>query len=240
MIRPISSFSNGKTNNNFTNSKQSTQVAFSGNFTKLGTNLVTDEGSQLGGKIRRFAQEASESLGRTFRKLTGKNELPVTEKPLTANGTITHFAPDGTPITIKVPDSEIKNPGADGANIYTLDGNEKSIIKPLGEVSEIGNESNSIKMLNKAGQNIDGLAESAKPEPVDYSKVVFGPDDMPITDAHGNLMQETDKALHNQHSVDVNAHKPHLEPIEVPPIEVAPAPTPDPYELSDLDIYGAL
>lgn len=70
----------------FTSSKQATPIAFTGNFTKLGKNLIGDEGAKLGGKVRRFAEEATQSIGGAFRKLTKGNELPITKKPAIAGG----------------------------------------------------------------------------------------------------------------------------------------------------------
>jgi len=84
MIKSISSFLNVKTNNNFTNSKQSTQIYFKGNLAKLGENLVEAEASKFGGKIRRLAGEATDIYRGFIKKITGKDELPIIERPLIA------------------------------------------------------------------------------------------------------------------------------------------------------------
>lgn len=65
----------------FIHSKKSNQIAFKGNLTKTGGNLLGDAGSKIGGIAKRVADEASEVIGGAVRKLTKKNELPVVEKP---------------------------------------------------------------------------------------------------------------------------------------------------------------
>jgi len=70
----------------FTSSKQATPIAFTGNFTRVSKFLLGDEGAKFGGKVRRFAEEATQSIGSTLRKLTGGNELPITKKPVVAAG----------------------------------------------------------------------------------------------------------------------------------------------------------
>lgn len=61
---------------------KSNQVAFKGNLAKAGENLLGDAGSKIGGKVKRLGEEATEAIGGAFRKLTGKKELPETEKPI--------------------------------------------------------------------------------------------------------------------------------------------------------------
>lgn len=83
----------------FISSKQQTPIAFTGNFTKvgkIGKTLLGDEGAKLGGKVRRFAEEATQAIGSTFRKLTGGNELLITEKPVIACGYVTGDYPNNT------------------------------------------------------------------------------------------------------------------------------------------------
>lgn len=63
---------------------KSNQVAFKGNLAKAGQNLLGDTGSKIGSRFRRVGEEATEVIGRSFRKLKGKNELPMTEKPVLA------------------------------------------------------------------------------------------------------------------------------------------------------------
>lgn len=210
MITAISKFQNTKTNNTFTIQKQSTQIAFSGNFAKLGKNLVEDGNSKFGGKIRRFAEETTESIVRALKKLVGDNELPFTEKPLTANGEIIHIGTDGiSTIKIKVPDIEIKHPGVDGQNIYKLDGDATAPIKQLTEDAETNPI---IKLANKIEQKIENVFDKpVESEKVDSSKVI-GPDDMPITDGNGKFIQETENVVSNPHKVDnIDVH-PDLEP----------------------------
>lgn len=62
---------------------KSNQIAFKGNFVKAGKNILTDTG--LNSKARRLGEEASGAIGKGIRKLTGGDELPVTDKPITSN-----------------------------------------------------------------------------------------------------------------------------------------------------------
>lgn len=57
-------------------------VAFNGNLAKVGRNLFGEEIEKFGAKVKRFTSEANESIGGAFRNLKGKDELPITEKPL--------------------------------------------------------------------------------------------------------------------------------------------------------------
>ena len=61
----------------FANSKQ---VSFEGNLAKAGENLLGNAGSKIGGKVRRLGEEIIEAASGAFRKLSGKNELPIADK----------------------------------------------------------------------------------------------------------------------------------------------------------------
>ena len=99
MILAVSSFNKNSYNNfvnvtnvsnqpknRFISLKQVMPIAFTGNLTKLGKNLIGDESAKLGGKAKRFVEEITQSIGSTLRKWTGGNELPLTKKPLIAAG----------------------------------------------------------------------------------------------------------------------------------------------------------
>lgn len=86
MIQSISSGKVTKTNNyadySNLNQKQSKQISFTGiNASKIGKELTSDAGSKLGKKVARFSEELADSVKGVFRKLKGKDELPITEKP---------------------------------------------------------------------------------------------------------------------------------------------------------------
>lgn len=91
------------------------------------TNKVTFTGSPISllkneAKISIFADEAASSIGVFFKKLLGKSELPFSKKPLTANADLTHILPDGTPITIPMPEVHTAVTRVlDGANILNPD-----------------------------------------------------------------------------------------------------------------------
>lgn len=62
---------------------KSNQVAFKGNLAKVGEDIIRDgAGSKLGIRARRMGEEASEVIGKGFRKLTGGNKLPEVENPI--------------------------------------------------------------------------------------------------------------------------------------------------------------
>ncbi len=65
----------------FANSKQ---VSFKGNLAKVGENLLGDAGSKIGGKVRRLGEGIMEAASGAFRKLVGKNELPISDKAVIA------------------------------------------------------------------------------------------------------------------------------------------------------------
>lgn len=95
MITAISSVEqNGNVGNN-ANFKRANQIAFTGS----PISLLKSEG-----KISRFADEATSSIGKIFKTLLGKAELPFSKKPLTANATLTHFGPNGEITDIPVPE----------------------------------------------------------------------------------------------------------------------------------------
>lgn len=65
----------------FLDSKQSAQIAFKGNLTKLGESLVGGEIIKLSRKIGNLVQESVDTTRIAFRKLGGQDELPFVEKP---------------------------------------------------------------------------------------------------------------------------------------------------------------
>lgn len=124
MIQSISNGNVTKTSGYLSNLKnvKATQVSFTAfNPTNLEKGIIETSSSGLGSKIGRVVEEAKESLGRVLGKLTGDDSIPFTHKPLTANGEITHFGPNGEIIKIPVSDKEI-TPGVDGQNIYRRTG----------------------------------------------------------------------------------------------------------------------
>lgn len=113
MITAISSAKQSVATNTNAGLKRANNVAFTGN----PLNLIKNKG-----KISRFAEEAVGSIGRGFRKLFGNGELPFSKKPLTADADLTHFLPDGTPITIPMPEVHTTvTKILDGANILKPD-----------------------------------------------------------------------------------------------------------------------
>lgn len=99
----------------FTNSKQTSKIAFKGN----PLSLIKGE-SKVGEKISKLAEKATESIGVSLKKLKGKNELPITKKPVTAAGVddFLDTLTDGVPV---------------GGAIRTIkgikDGDKKQIVK---------------------------------------------------------------------------------------------------------------
>lgn len=182
MITPISKSQITKTNYTAV-SKQAATIAFSGNFAKLGKNLVEESNLKFSAKFGRFIEEATESISKGFRKLIGDNELPFTKEPLTANGKITHIGPNGESISIDVEDAAIKNaPFCDGQNFYKLTGD-----------GSIKNDISSNNLIKEAETLIQKEAQSIKPEferEIDPTKIVFGPDDMPVRDVDGKPICE--------------------------------------------------
>lgn len=117
MIQSITNGNITKTSGYSSNLKKekATQVPFSS--LRFKKELIETSNLGLGRKMGRFIEETKESLGRIWGKLTGDNAIPVTKRPLTANGEIIHMDSSGNPIKIEVPDKDIK-PGVDGQNIY--------------------------------------------------------------------------------------------------------------------------
>lgn len=94
-------------NNYMNNSKQTAQIAFNGNLANVGTNLL---------------EKTSLKLGGIFRKVLGKNELPFSKKPLTANATIKHILESGGIIDIPAPEMHTATTTIlDGANLLVPD-----------------------------------------------------------------------------------------------------------------------
>lgn len=60
------------------------QIAFKGNLTKVGKNLLGDVGSNLGKKITRLSEESLDSIKSIIRKIIKENDLPFATKPLIA------------------------------------------------------------------------------------------------------------------------------------------------------------
>lgn len=99
MITSISNFKETESKTNFSKKKndiiynkqainalnnlnKSRQISFKGNLSKVSKNLLGDVGFNLGKKVTRIAEEATESAKSFFRRLTNQNDLPFTEKPL--------------------------------------------------------------------------------------------------------------------------------------------------------------
>lgn len=125
MITAISNFNPKSQKNNFANktkfSDRAPQIAFAANPLKLGKSLMGEEG-RVYGKISKFEEETSGFIGRLFKKLTGKNELPFSENPLTANATLTHIGPDGIPIELPMPEVHtVVTKVLDGSNLLNPD-----------------------------------------------------------------------------------------------------------------------
>lgn len=77
--------------------KQQDQVYFAGN----PINLIKNEN-----KITKFSEKLIESTNKFIKKLTGKNEFPITSKSYTADATLRHTLPDGiTTVDLDVPDN---------------------------------------------------------------------------------------------------------------------------------------
>ncbi|MFA7659342.1 MAG: hypothetical protein WCY19_07900 [Candidatus Gastranaerophilaceae bacterium] len=64
---------------------KSSQVTFKGNLAKVGENLLGDAGSKIGGKVKRLGEEATEIIGGAVRKIKGKDDLSISDKPITCN-----------------------------------------------------------------------------------------------------------------------------------------------------------
>lgn len=96
-----------------TNLKHVNQVSFTGSSIKILKNE---------GKFSSLAEKVTDSVSSVIRKILGKVELPVSEKPLTANATIIHFGPDGLPIEIPAPEMHTTvTKILDGSNILKPD-----------------------------------------------------------------------------------------------------------------------
>jgi len=78
----------------FINSKQTTQISFTGNPTallkgkgklaKAGKNILVDAGLSVANKTKNLGEEASEAVGGAIRKAEVDKELPYVEKPIIA------------------------------------------------------------------------------------------------------------------------------------------------------------
>lgn len=100
---------------NVTNAKLKCAKAVA--FTGIPTNLLKNEGT-----ISKLTDETINSISKIFKKLLGKYELPYSKKPLTANADLTHVLPDGTPISIPMPEVHTTTTQIlDGANILKPD-----------------------------------------------------------------------------------------------------------------------
>jgi len=60
------------------------RIAFKGNLTKVGKNLLGDVGNNLGKKIMRLSEESLDSIKTIIRKITKENDLPFTTKSIVA------------------------------------------------------------------------------------------------------------------------------------------------------------
>ena len=60
------------------------RIAFKGNLTKVGKNLLGDVGNNLGKKFTRLSEESLDSIKNIIRKITKENDLPFTTKSLIA------------------------------------------------------------------------------------------------------------------------------------------------------------
>lgn len=113
MITAISSVKQNILLSNNTNLKKVNSVTFTGN--PIGV-LKTE------GKVSRLVEGTIRPIISFVKKMIGKAELPFSKKPLTANADLTHFLPDGTPITIPMPEVHTAATKIlDGANILNPD-----------------------------------------------------------------------------------------------------------------------
>ena len=201
MIKAINGFSNQKTNNKIKNLSKSSSIAFTGGLSKLGKNLTSNTDLNPKSKIGQLGDELSGTINRFFKKILGDRELPTVNKPLTANGEIKHIGPDGQSIfSIKVPDSEIKNPGVDGSNIYKLDSDLPRNDKIAKEAQEL------------IQKEVNNLTPDVERE-IDPTKIIFGPDDMPIMDVDGKPITEMSDDVsridfdHHRADIDSDEHR---------------------------------
>ena len=111
MITAISSVN--QSGSKINSAKQATQVAFTGSPISLLKNEV---------KIPKFTDETTSSIGKVFKKLLGKAELPFSKKPLTANATIVHVLEGGGIVDIPVPELHVAvTKLLDGSNLLVPD-----------------------------------------------------------------------------------------------------------------------
>lgn len=76
----------GRNFNKLKSQQESAQISFTSlNFAKIQKGLAGDKSAKFGGKIRRFAEESAILIKGFLRKLKGKEELPLTEKPVTCD-----------------------------------------------------------------------------------------------------------------------------------------------------------
>lgn len=210
MITAISNFKTSNQNFNSTRStasqKQKSQIAFAGNPLAF----VKNE-SKVSGQLSRISEELTEGLSKAFRKLTGKDELPVVEKPLTANGKIIHpVGPDGGgTIEIPVPDKDIPIDGkVDGqGNIYRRTGD--------GTLNQAAPKNDAIakEAENLIEKEVKGILPETERE-IDHSKIVFDPNGMPILDVDGKPITEVSEKISNldNHIIEHNTPGKSEEP----------------------------
>lgn len=136
-------------------SKKATSVAFKANLMKTSEKFLDSTGLQVGGKFKKMAEIMVNSVGRSVKKIMGASELPFAAKPLTANGEIIHFLPDGRPFSFEVPDSQIIKPGCDGANVYIKDANIISEQSAASSVTHEPHITHSEEHLNHSDFNND-------------------------------------------------------------------------------------
>ena len=146
MIKAVSNFTTNDANynsakvpsfsmNNLTKQTQTPQITFTGiNGSKVGRSILGDFAHSAIGRIRRLAEEVSNTTGEFLRHLKGQDELPIAKRPLTANGTMSHPDPFGNPgVEIEIPDKNIPdklNGKVDGQGNYyerTSDGTVKEL-----------------------------------------------------------------------------------------------------------------
>lgn len=154
MITAISSVrQNGSLSNNV-NLKKANQVAFTGN----PLNLLK-------------ADETIRPISNLLKKILGKAELPFSKKPLLANADLTHLLPDGTPITIHMPEVHTATTKIlDGSNLLKPDAADlaahatdalttKAALADV--LSGTGHASDAIDAVNHGANVVDAITTKA-------------------------------------------------------------------------------
>lgn len=155
MITAISGYSGNKSQNNLTSIKRAPQINFAGS----PINLVKSEG-----RVSKFAEHAVDLVGRGYRKLFGNGELPFSKKPLSADADLTHFLPDGTPITIPMPELHTNvTKFLDGSNILEPDAADLAAsmdvaIPDVPDLAHAAAEGLSDSGADAAGAAVEGFA----------------------------------------------------------------------------------